>query len=118
MGEEDGKIDDEFWTKHAEKINSRINGIMKKSMGNQREIYGQTSLNSFAFYSNNIKQCLLGMVNGTKTNVEKLFFDKQQSNKDEQNIEEWVKAKKKQRCLVSMGIETSYQVRSVVKLFD
>ena len=34
MGEEDTRNDDEFWTKHAEKINTRINGIMKKSMAN------------------------------------------------------------------------------------
>jgi hypothetical protein len=55
MNEEDSKIDDEFWTKQAEKINSRINGLYKKTVGNQKDNYGQTTLNSFAFYSNNIK---------------------------------------------------------------
>lgn len=41
-------------------------------------------MNSFAFYSGHIKQCLNGMVNANKNNIEKLFMDNK--NKDESHL--------------------------------
>ncbi|CDW84326.1 UNKNOWN [Stylonychia lemnae] len=117
--QEVNKRNDEFWAKQAERINSKMNGMMKSMVNQQsKDIFNQQQqMNCFAFYSGHLKQCLSGMSNTSKSNIEKLFYDTKSKEEQHQTNEDPQKLKKK-RNLVSNNLEQSYHIRSVVKLFD